>query len=158
MRNLDTAEAKGAMAHPLHCGVGMGRVIVNEVPMAAAIALLQSEKDRKVLKLLEQFSRAFAAGDGAAASRLCEAPLMVLSEGGTRVVDDVSKLGELLESAGEKNPSRGIATAEPHVDHIDWQSEKLAAVQVRWPGADPSTFVIRCDDAGVARIAAVVLT
>jgi hypothetical protein len=92
----------------------------------------------KITRLLERLGRTLSAGDLRAVSSCFEVPGLFLSDDGATILADANQLEQLFSQAAEWYRSRGIVSTKPELERVDVLSEKLAAVDVRWPGFDPS--------------------
>jgi hypothetical protein len=63
---------------------------------------------------------------------------MILSDDGATIITDASELEKSFAQATEWYRSRGIVSTRPVLERVDMLSEKLAAVDVRWPAFDSS--------------------
>jgi len=88
--------------------------------------------------LFEQLGQALSAGDLHKASTCWGVPALVLSDDGATAVSDTREIEEFFSQAAEWYHLQGIASTKPEIERVDMLSEKLAAVDVRWPSFDAS--------------------
>ena len=89
-------------------------------------------------QLLEQLGQALSAGDLHQAANCWGVPALVLSHDGATAVSASSEVEEFFSQAAEWYHLQGIASTKPEIERVDMLSEKLAAVDVRWPSFDAS--------------------
>jgi hypothetical protein len=92
----------------------------------------------KIRQLLERLGRALSAGDLRGVSSCFEVPALFLSDEGVTILADANQLEKLFAQATEWYRSRGLVSTKPELERVDMLSEKLAAVDVRWPAFDAS--------------------
>jgi len=88
--------------------------------------------------LFEQLGQALSAGGLHKASTCWGVPALVLSDDGATAVSDTREIEEFFSQAAEWYHLQGIASTKPEIERVDMLSEKLAAVDVRWPSFDAS--------------------
>jgi hypothetical protein len=89
-------------------------------------------------ELLERLGQALSAGDLRATSSCWAVPAVFLSDEGATVLADADEIEKLFARATEWYRSRGLVSTRPELEGVDVLSEKLAAVDVRWPAFDAS--------------------
>jgi hypothetical protein len=92
----------------------------------------------KITQALEHLGRALSAGDLRGVSSCFEVPGLFLSDDGATVLADASQLEKLFAQATEWYRARGLVSTKPELERVDVLSQKLAAVDVRWPAFDAS--------------------
>ena len=90
----------------------------------------------KIKQLLERLGRTLSAGDLRGVSSCFEVPGLFLSDDGATVLADASQLEKLFAQATEWYRARGLVSTKPELERVDVLSQKLAAVDVRWPAFD----------------------
>jgi hypothetical protein len=95
-------------------------------------------KNEKIRALLERLGQALSAGDLRGTSSCWEVPAVVLSDEGATVLADASQVEKLFAGATEWYRSRGLVSTRPELQGVDVLSERLTAVDVRWPAFDAS--------------------
>jgi hypothetical protein len=90
----------------------------------------------QIEQLLKHLGQALNAGDLQAVSDCWEVPGLVFSNEGAIAITDKKQLNEIFAKATESYRSQGIASTKPELERIDMLSDKLAAVDVRWPSFD----------------------
>jgi hypothetical protein len=136
-------------------------------PTATTNASGRSQRDRAAVQdLLDRFARALTSGDGRGAASLWETPAFVLGDEIVMPVASPEEVERFFGGAREQYNSRGITDTRGEIQRLDWVSDRIAIVDVRWPylgatgkevGAESSTYVLRKDDTGALRIRAVVM-
>jgi len=89
-------------------------------------------------RLLEQLGQALSAGDLRKASACWGVPALVLSEDAALAVSGATEIEEFFSQAAEWYHLQGLVSTRPEIERVDILSEKLAAVDVRWPSFDAS--------------------
>lgn len=117
--------------------------------------------ETQIHRMLERLGRALTEGDAKTAASCWEVPGLVLADQGAIVVSALDEVERFFASSVEAYRSRGIVTTKPDVERIEPLSEKLSAVDVRWPGfdaggtertSDRSHYIIRLGEDGLPRI------
>ena len=109
----------------------MGHLGENHAPTRRMpLGILESA----IHRALDQVGRALSAGDAAAVAQAWQLPGLVLADAGTRAIADAAEVEAFFAQAIAWYQSRGTATTRPEIQAIEPLSEKLAAVDVRWPG------------------------
>ncbi|RYF15534.1 MAG: hypothetical protein EOO30_14170 [Comamonadaceae bacterium] len=116
--------------------------------------------------MLRRFARAFTSGDGPAAAACWEVPALVVADEGTRAVSTLEEVAAFFGGAAKEYHAQGVTGTRVDVQRIEWHTQRLASVTVRWPWldgqgaevgrAESSVYVVRLDG-GAARICAVVM-
>ena len=89
-------------------------------------------------QFLEQLGQALSEGDLHHAANCWGVPALVLSDDGATAVSASSEVEEFFSQAAEWYHLQGITSTKPEIERVDMLSEKLAAVDVRWPSFDAS--------------------
>jgi hypothetical protein len=103
--------------------------------MTAGVPAMDSDR---INQLLGDLGRNLSAGDLAGVSNCFEIPVVFLSDDGATILTDLEQLKTLFAQASQWYQSRGLVSTKPELERIDLLSEKLAAVDVRWPAFDAS--------------------
>lgn len=114
-------------------------------------------QDAGVQDLLDRFARAVTAGDGDEIASLWAVPAFVIGDDMVRAVNSLEEVKEFFSGAKEQYNARGITDTRPDVFGLEWVTDRIAVVDVRWPyldergkevGEEASTYTLRRDDAG----------
>ena len=89
-----------------------------------------------VRALLQRFADAFTSGDGPGAAACWEVPALVVSQEGTRAVNALEEVAAFFGGAQAQYHQQGVTGTRPEVQGIDWHTDQLASVTVRWPYLD----------------------
>ena len=92
----------------------------------------------QIMQLLERLGRTLSAGDLREVSSCFEVPAVFLSDDGATILADASQLEMLFAQATDWYRSRGLVSTKAELERVDMLSERLAAVDVRWPAFDAS--------------------
>jgi hypothetical protein len=126
----------------------------------------QSEAYPAVRDFLDEFARALTAGDGGAIAKLWETPAFVLGDNMARVVSSPQEVEEFFSGAKEQYNAKGITEARAEILELDWLTDQIVQVEVRWPyldsfgkelGHETSTYTLMRDDAGNLRLRVAVM-
>lgn len=90
----------------------------------------------QILQMLEEYGQALSAGDFSLIANRWVTPALVLSDEGALPVTDISEVERFFAGAAEWYHSQGIVATRPEIVRLDVLSERLAAVDVRWPSYD----------------------
>jgi hypothetical protein len=119
-----------------------------------------------VRALLARLARALTSGDGKAAAAMWATPALVLGDDMALTVSSSADLQEVFGGAKAQYNARGITDTRPDILRLDWVTNRLAIVEVRWPylaadgdevGEETSTYVIRREPDGRLAIRATVM-
>lgn len=113
--------------------------------------------DPDVQEFLHRFAWALTTGDGRAASKLWALPALIVGDDMVQTVMERSELERMYRVAREQYNAWGIADTRAEVQGLEWLSDRVVLVHVRWPqldvsgqekGEEWSTYVLRRDDHG----------
>ena len=125
---------------------------------------------REVQAFLERFTACMTSGDGDGVVQCFELPsLIVMSDpkyGQSQVLQEPQKLSSFFTQAPDMYAQKGIATTIPDIESLDWLSDALGLVTVRFPYIDAdgndlgdserSLYVLRRDNNGELAICAAI--
>jgi hypothetical protein len=121
--------------------------------------------DAAVQRFLDRLARALTTGEGHAAATMWELPALVVGDHDVRALRTIDEVEALFAGAREQYNARGVTGTRAHIMRLDWATEGIAVVKVRWPyldsgghevGEETSTYVLRRDDAGRLKLRAAV--
>ena len=92
--------------------------------------------ESQILTLMQRVGRSLTSGDITAVSACWDVPGMLLSDEGAVSVADPVEMQRYFARAIHWYRSRGLVSTRPELEHVDMLSERLAAVDVRWPAFD----------------------
>ena len=92
--------------------------------------------ENQILTLMQRVGRSLTTGNVTAVTQCWEVPGMLLSDEGAVTVADSVEMQRYFSEAIEWYRSRGLVSTRPELEHVDMLSERLAAVDVRWPAFD----------------------
>ena len=137
-----------------------------ETEVAARAQDRDLDDDGDVKQLLEQFARALTSGDGRAIARLWDVPALVIGDEAVHSVASREEVERFFSGAKDQYNEMGIVDTRPDIKRLDWVTDKIAMVRVRWPwvdgqgresGEETSTYVLRREDDGGLKIRAVIM-
>jgi hypothetical protein len=120
----------------------------------------------EVQLFLDRFGRAVTSGDGRAAAELWETPALVLGDDQVMAVGSAKEVEQFFGGAKEQYNARGITDTRAEIVKLEWPTEKIAFVEVRWPyldasgetkGEETSTYVLRREGNGRLKLRAAVM-
>jgi hypothetical protein len=156
-------------------GAGVTRAVHQHVAMMSFTTPTPSPRDRSdsaLVPLLSDFLRHLSAGDAHAAAALWDVPALILGDEHVHGPLSRDRLAEVLADAPgagalERRARRdGEAPTELLVEHVEWTSQRVAAVYARWPrlpqggllhGIEAGTFLVRIDEFSQPKIRGLVL-
>ena len=119
-----------------------------------------------VRAMLQRFARAFTSGDGAGAAACWDAPALVVHDDVSRAVGSLDEVAAFFGGAKAQYNAQGVTGTRVDIERMDWHTQRLASVTVRWPyldaqgaelgRAESSVYVVRVTGGG-AKICAVVM-
>ena len=119
-----------------------------------------------IRSLLARLARAITSGDGQAAAETWATPALVLGDDMALTVSSSRDIRDVFGGAKAQYNARGITDTRPDILRLDWITQRLAIVEVRWPylaadgdevGEETSTYVIRREPDGQLAIRAAIL-
>jgi len=132
----------------------------------AATAELFREGDAAVQDFLDRFAGALTAGDVATVASLWATPALVLGDPMAQVVGSRQEIEHFFGGAKDEYNKRGITGTRADIQRLEWATERIAIVTVRWPyldsrgrerGEESSTYILRRDDQGDLKLHAAVM-
>jgi hypothetical protein len=88
-------------------------------------------------EMLEELGKAVTSGDLAGVSKLYAYPVLLISDGGGRVLKKPAELEALFaEGRDWYNIAQGMTEARGKLEKIEQLAEQTAAINVRWLGYD----------------------
>ena len=114
-----------------------------------------------VQEFLDEMAAALTSGDGKAAADLWSLPALIVTDAGVEPVDTVRQLEEMFGGAKEQYNARGITDTRGEIEDVEWLTEMIVRVDVRWPwldkngeeqGSESSSYVLRRGDDGRLRM------
>jgi hypothetical protein len=120
----------------------------------------------EVQALLDRFARAVTSGDGRTIATMWDVPALVLGDQESRAVSAAAEVEQFFGGAKEQYNARGITDTRGEIVRLDWPTERIAIVEVRWPyldargnevGEETSTYTLRRDDSGELKVRVAVM-
>ena len=124
------------------------------------------DEQTRVQEVLDRLAHALTAGDGEAVADLWETPAFVIGGGMARAVSARAEVVEFFGSGKEQYNALGITDTRAEIQHLDWVSDDLVVVDVRWPyltangeerGEERSTYTLLGDAQGQLKIRSVLM-
>jgi len=115
----------------------------------------------RVQEFLDQLAHAVVNGHGEVAAAMWAVPALVLGDEMALAVKAVSELEPFFTGARAQYNQRGVTGTRAEIIRLDWLTERIAQVEVRWPwldaqgqevGEETSTYVLRADDSGALKL------
>jgi hypothetical protein len=106
--------------------------------MSTHPATARRAKANQIRKLFDTVGRALSTGDVNAASHCWAVPSLVLFDDGATAISNVDQVAQLFSQAMQWYRSKGLVATRSEIERITMLSDKLAAVDVRWPAFDGS--------------------
>lgn len=126
-----------------------------------------AHRDRAAVQsFLDRFARAMTSGDTKAVAQLWEAPAFVIDDQATMAVPDLGAVESFFAGAKDQYNGQGITTTQAEILDLDWISDRLVVVRVRWPylddsgktlGAESSSYTLKRNDDGDFKLRVVLM-
>ena len=113
--------------------------------------------EAEVGEFLSRYGEALSAGDVHVIEDLWNYPALVLSDEGIRSVSRREEVEAFFSGAKADYAARGIESTRPDVVRLEWVTDRIAMVDVRWPcldergverGEEWGTYTLRVNDDG----------
>jgi hypothetical protein len=113
--------------------------------------------DAGIQVFLDTYATALSAGDVAVIGQLWGYPALVVADEGVRLVSTADEVATFFAAAKEQYAAKGIVGTKAEIQRLQWLTERLVAVDVRWPqldatgatrAAEQSTYTLRRKDDG----------
>jgi ketosteroid isomerase-like protein len=117
--------------------------------------------EAEVQQFLDSFARALTSGDTDRIAELWETPSFVVSDPACHAVGAQAEVRKFFEGAKAQYNAMGVNETRPEISVLDWVTERIAIVEVRWPwldarhhevGDESSTYILRRDEKGKLRL------
>jgi hypothetical protein len=117
--------------------------------------------EEQIRRCLDRIGQALSAGDLRGIADCWEVPALVLSDEGAITITEASEIESFFTRAVEWYRSQGLMATRPELERVEPLSEKLTAVDVRWPTFDAagtekaserSHYILRLGEDGQQRI------
>ena len=127
---------------------------------------LPPHDDKAIYALFEQYAHALTTSNAPAMGAQWVLPALLVGDEGARAVLSVLEVETFFVTAARNYLARGVVQTRAEVLHTEWLTERIAVVDVRWPGydrhgieigAELARYTLWRDDADALRIRAVVL-
>ena len=89
-----------------------------------------------VNEFFERYARALVEGDALTIAALWEAPAFVIDVEIARTVSSADEVEKFFSGARDQYNSRGITGTRAEITQVDWATDLMALVTVRWPLLD----------------------
>ncbi|MBS1149517.1 MAG: hypothetical protein H6Q89_1215 [Myxococcaceae bacterium] len=117
-------------------------------------------------EFFDRFTRALIGGDGKAAAEMWETPAYFIGDEMIRAEEDPVEVEKFFGSAKEMYASKGIRRTRAELGPVQWVTERIAEVDVRFPwldadgnerGEESSRYTLRRGDDGALRLCVAVM-
>jgi hypothetical protein len=98
----------------------------------------KNEADLGVQAFLDSLARALATGKGEELAHLWGYPAIVISEERVLAVSSPGEVERLFGAAREKYNALGIVDTRAEIQRLQWLTDHIVTVDVRWPWLDAS--------------------
>lgn len=124
-------------------------------------AAAMAERNADVQEYLNNFARALTAGDSRTVASMWAVPALVLGDDMSMVVNTPAEVEKFFSGAKDEYNKRGISDTHADITELQWITDKIALVAVRWPyldtkgeevGAESSTYTLKRDDQGELKL------
>jgi hypothetical protein len=113
--------------------------------------------DSDIQEFLHRFAWALTSGDGRAAATLWALPSLMIGDTMVQAIMDRDELERMFRNARDHYNAAGIKDTRGEIRKVDWISNRVVMVHVRWPhldasgqerGEEHSSYLLRRDDHG----------
>jgi hypothetical protein len=125
---------------------------------SSTLSAARTEPD--VQEFLDRLAWALTSGNGRAAAGLWDVPAIMISDALVHTILDRDELVRVFADARKQYAERGIIDTHGDIQRVEWMTERIAVVDVRWPwfnsrgsedGEEWSTYTLRRDDHGMLK-------
>jgi hypothetical protein len=148
-----------------------GRPPAEVTPIAAARppkkpARRSRKKHPGIQETLDALCAAMTSGDGAGCAALWLTPAYFIGDDMRKVVEDPGEIAAWFGGAKAMYAAKGITGTRAEIERIEWLTERLVLVTVRFPylddageehGDERSTYTMRKDDDGSFRFCVAIM-
>lgn len=119
------------------------------------------ERDRLVRRFFARYESALASCDAQELAQMWSTPAFVMDDGGANVIDSVQEVERFFDATRRERDELGISDTRADVVHIEWATENIAVVDVRFPyrtnegnevGEELSRFVLLREPSGALKL------
>ena len=117
--------------------------------------------DIEMREFFLRFGRSLSKGDPKEIAALWCVPSFVVGDSLNLAMTSTREIERFFRGAKEQYASRGISEANAEIENVQWVTEHIAVVDVRWPyrdrqgeeiGAESSTYTLKSDESGEIKI------
>jgi hypothetical protein len=110
-----------------------------------------------VQEFLDRLAHALTRGDGRTVASMWAVPALVIGDDEIKAVSSLQEVELFFSGAKEHYNTRGITDTHADIQRLEWATDRIALVDVRWPyldsrgnemGEEASTYILKRDDAG----------
>ena len=122
--------------------------------------------DSGVQEYFDRYARALMAGDGRTIAAMWEAPALVIDDENVIAVSATEQVEAFFTGARDQYQARGITATRAEILRLQWATERIVVVDVRWPqldaegeerGDELSTYTLRRGGDGELKVRAVLM-
>lgn len=101
-----------------------------ESPLTPSIDLVHEDDVRQ---WFDDYARALTSGDREAIAAMWEVPALLVSDQGVRAMASSEEIAKVFLGARGMYALRGIVDTRPDLQLVEWLTERIVTVRVRWP-------------------------
>jgi hypothetical protein len=125
-----------------------------------------SRSRSQVQDFLDRMARALTRGDAHTVATMWDVPALVLDDQAVRAVTSLAEVEQFFSGAKDQYNQRGITDTRAEIEWLEWATDKVAIVEVRWPyldargnevGEETSTYTLRRDERGDLKLRVTVM-
>jgi hypothetical protein len=122
--------------------------------------------DAIVESFLDRMAHALTTGDTQTVASMWETPALVIGDEEVRAINSPEEIEKFFAGAKDQYNAQGVTDTRPDVGRLDWVTDRIVIVEVRWPyldqrgnevGEESSTYTLRRDGAGDLRLRVAVM-
>ena len=121
---------------------------------------------QEVQQFFDRFAQALTSGDVPTVVSLWQVPAYVMSDAEIHPVGSPAEIEQFFGGAKQRYNAQGIVSTRAEIAQLQWPTERIAMVEVRWPyldahgrevGEESSSYTLRRNDEGELRLCVTVM-
>jgi hypothetical protein len=118
-------------------------------------------RDLEVQVFLDRLAESLTQGDAHTVATMWQTPAFVVGDAEEHLVQAREQVEQFFSGAKQQYNSRGVTNTRADIQCLDWLTDRVALVEVRWPyldasnsevGEETSTYLLKRDDSGELKL------